>query len=274
MIEVTVRDLMQAGAHFGHQTKRWDPKMRPYIFTSRGGVHIIDLDQTLIALKQAYNFITEVVANGNQVLFVGTKRQAQDIILEQCQQIDMPYVVYRWLGGTLTNFFTIRGSIHRLEELEAILADENKQRDYVKKELVKMGKEAAKLSKNLKGILEMKRLPGAMFVIDPNTERIAVAEAKRLHIPVVAVVDTNCNPDPIDFTIPANDDALKSIELFTRSMADACRQGRILFEERVQAEAQQEKEAQAEPQESGDVPAGKNGAAIEENKQAMPLSSE
>ena len=236
MTSVNLHKLMKAGAHFGHQTFRWDPKMRPYIFTNRNGIHIIDLDQTLEAVKKSYTFIRDIVAQGKEVLFVGTKRQAQDVLIEAAEAAGMPYVVYRWLGGMLTNFNTIRGSVERLEKIQEILESEEKQVNHTKKELVNLSKDAAKLSRNLSGIAKMKKLPGALFVIDPKMERIAILEAKREGIPVVAVTDTNCDPTVVDVVVPGNDDAIKAIELFTEVIRDACIEGKQMFDQRVQAE--------------------------------------
>ena len=240
MFEVDLPKLMKAGAHFGHQTQRWNPKMKPYLFTSRSGVHIIDLDKTLVALKRAYHFIVDVVASGKQVLFVGTKRQAQGVIVDACKQADMPYVAFRWLGGTLTNFNTIRSSLGRLQELEELFANEEDVAKRSKKELARLQKELNKLRKNLGGIVEMKKLPGALFVIDPKTERIAIREAKKENIPVVSVVDSNCDPEMVDFIIPGNDDALKSIELFSQTIVAACAEGKRRFEDRARTEVKEE----------------------------------
>jgi small subunit ribosomal protein S2 len=248
MFDVNIRKLMEAGAHFGHQTRRWNPKMKPFIFGARNGVHIIDLDQTINSVKKAYDFIVETVAHGQQVLFVGTKRQAQQIIQEAAARCDMPYVVFRWLGGTLTNFHTIRSSLERLERLEQTVAKEAKEEKptYTKKELADFNKQIGKLKKNLSGIVNMKKLPGAVFVIDPKVERIAVAEARREVIPIVGVVDTNCDPENINYVVPGNDDALKAIELFTNVIADACIEGKRRFEERIQKEGRDKAAAAAE----------------------------
>lgn len=243
MFDVNLRKLMEAGAHFGHQTRRWNPKMKPFIFGARNGVHIIDLDQTLASIKKAYDHVVETVAMGQQVLFVGTKRQAQQIVVDAATRCEMPYVVFRWLGGTLTNFHTIRKSMERLERLEATVASEDQRTKNTKKELSEMAKEIEKLRKNLSGISSMKRLPGVVFVVDPKVERIAIAEANREQIPVVAVIDTNCDPENINYVVPGNDDAIKSIELFTNVIADACLEGKRRFEERVQKEGRDKQEA-------------------------------
>jgi small subunit ribosomal protein S2 len=248
---------MKAGAHFGHQTFRWDPKMQPYIFTNRNGIHIIDLDRTLEAVKQSYFFVRDIVAQGKEVLFVGTKRQAQDVLIESAEAAGMPFVVYRWLGGMLTNFNTIRGSVERLEKIQATLASEDKQINHTKKELVNLSKDAAKLSRNLSGIAKMKKLPGVLFVIDPKTEHIAILEAKREGIPVVAVTDTNCDPSNLDIVIPGNDDAIKAIELFAEVIREACLEGKQIFDQRIQNE-------QAEARET----AARNKAAAQAEKEA------
>lgn len=243
MFDVNLRKLMEAGAHFGHQTRRWNPKMKPFIFGARNGVHIIDLDQTLASIKKAYDHVVETVAMGQQVLFVGTKRQAQQIVVDAATRCEMPYVVFRWLGGTLTNFHTIRKSMERLERLEATVASEDHRTKNTKKELSERAKEPQQLRKILSGISSMKRLPGVVFVVDPKVERIAIAEANREQIPVVAVIDTNCDPENINYVVPGNDDAIKSIELFTNVIADACLEGKRRFEERVQKEGRDKQEA-------------------------------
>lgn len=210
--EIGIRDLLDAGLHFGHQTKRWNPKMKRYIFDKRNGIHIIDLAKSLVLLKQAQEFVYDVVANGKQVLFVGTKKQAQLAVKETATQYSQPHITTRWLGGTLTNSQTIRKSIERMRELEKM--EEDKVFDTLKKkEVARLRNELRKLQRNLSGIADMNKSPGAMFVIDVNREAIAVAEARRLNIPVIALVDTNCDPDPIDFPIPGNDDALRSVKL-------------------------------------------------------------
>lgn len=236
MFDVNLRKLMEAGAHFGHQTRRWNPKMKPFIFGARNGVHIIDLDKTMTSAKKAYNFVAEIVASGQQVLFVGTKRQAQQIVIDSATRCEMPFVVYRWLGGTLTNFYTIRASIDRLQKLEEAVVSEEQQKKSTKKELIEMQKEIDRLRKNLSGITKMKKLPGAVFVIDSKTEHLAVAEARRELIPLVSVIDTNCDPDKIDYVIPGNDDAIKAIELFATLISNACIEGKRRFEERLQKE--------------------------------------
>ncbi len=224
-----MKELLEAGVHFGHQTKRWNPKMKKYIFGKRNGIYIIDLQKTLKLFKEASQFITELSSQGKRILFVGTKRQAQDAIMEEANRCGMFYVNSRWLGGTLTNFVTVRKSIERLKELEATLADTGKEMS--KKERAACEKEREKLEKNLIGIREMDGLPDAMFVIDPKKEYIAVKEAKKLGIPVVAIVDTNCDPDDINYVIPGNDDAIRAIRLFTQKIADSVLEGYNIAQE-------------------------------------------
>ncbi|MGQ9661307.1 MAG: 30S ribosomal protein S2 [Kiritimatiellia bacterium] len=244
---MTVRDLVEAGLHFGHQTKRWNPKMRRYIFTKRNGIHIIDMTTTLVLLQAAQKFVRDLAATGKCVLFVGTKKQAQGIVEETARGCGQPYVTYRWLGGTLTNRETVRNSVRRMRELEAM-----EQRDgfasVSKKHASSLRRELAKLRRNLAGIVDMNELPGAVFVVDTNREAIAVSEANKLNIPVIAIVDTNSDPDPIDYVIPGNDDALRAIALVVRAIAEAIQDGSKEYS-KVAAEIarQKESEAQAAP---------------------------
>jgi small subunit ribosomal protein S2 len=224
-----MKELLEAGVHFGHQTKRWNPKMKKYIFGKRNGIYIIDLQKTLKLFKEASAFVTELSSQGKRVLFIGTKRQAQDAIMEEANRCGMFYVNNRWLGGTLTNFVTVRRSIERLKELEEALADSSKELS--KKERAALDRERQKLEKNLIGIREMDSLPDAVFVIDPRKEFIAVKEAKKLGIAVVAIVDTNCDPDFIDYVIPGNDDAIRAIRLFTQKIADSVLEGYNIAQE-------------------------------------------
>jgi small subunit ribosomal protein S2 len=224
-----MKELLEAGVHFGHQTRRWNPKMKPYIFGSRNGIYIIDLQRTSRKLREALAFVSDLAARGGSVLFVGTKRQAQESVVEESKRSSMHYIDQRWLGGTLTNFTTIRRSINRLRELEEMAADEDAAKR-TKKELARLEKERGRLEKSLAGIKNMDRLPQALFVVDPHKERIAVAEANKLEIPVIAIVDTNCDPDPIDYPIPGNDDAIRAIKLFTSRFADAIIEGRTMWE--------------------------------------------
>ncbi len=224
MAQVTMKQMLEAGVHFGHQTKRWNPKMKPYIFGARNGIYIVDLQKTVRYFKTAYQFIQDTVANGDKVLFVGTKKQAQDAIKEESLRADQYFVNNRWLGGMLTNFTTIKDSIDRLKKIEAMVADGTIDQ-YTKKEALQLERQREKLEKNLGGIKHMTKLPGAIFIIDPKKEVIAVQEANKLGIPVVAVVDTNCDPDNIDYVIPGNDDAIRAIRLFASKMAEACVEG-------------------------------------------------
>lgn len=247
---ITMKELLEAGVHFGHQTRRWNPKMKPYIFGSRNGIHIIDLQKTVTLFAVAYEFIVRTVADGYPVLFVGTKKQARDSIIEESERCGMFSVVNRWLGGTMTNFQTIRKSIGRLKELEAMKADGTINR-YTKKEALKMEKELLKLEKNLGGIKDMDELPGAVFIVDPKKEHIAVKETRKLGIPLVAIGDTNCDPDEIDYIIPGNDDAIRAIRLICSKVADACIEGHNLAEERLRAEAEIREETETEQTRTG-----------------------
>ncbi|AUX31847.1 MULTISPECIES: 30S ribosomal protein S2 [Sorangium] len=219
-----LRSLLDAGVHFGHQTKRWNPKMRPFIYGARNGIHIIDLDQTTRLFKRAYDFLTDAVGRGGHVLFVGTKRQAQDIVQEEARRSGMYFVTNRWLGGTLTNFRTIKQGLDRLRTLERMKEDGTYEQ-LLKKEVVRLEKERERLEKYLGGLKGMGGLPAAIFVIDPHQESIAISEARKLNVPVVAITDTNCDPDLVDFVIPGNDDAIRSIRLITARVADACVEG-------------------------------------------------
>jgi small subunit ribosomal protein S2 len=234
---LTVRALLESGAHFGHQTHRWNPKMKPFIFGERNGVHILDLDQTLVRFREALEFVRETAAAGGKVLFVGTKRQAQAPVQLESARAAQLYVNNRWLGGTLTNFRTVRKSLDRFKELLATLEDAEKSAELSKKERSRMAREVERYRKGLDGLREMSKLPAALFVVDVRREHIAVAEAQRLGIPIVAVVDSNCDPDEIDFAIPANDDATRAIQLYCAQVADACLEGAALHEERVRTEA-------------------------------------
>jgi small subunit ribosomal protein S2 len=220
-----MKELLEAGVHFGHQTKRWNPRMKEYIFGERNGIYIVDLQKTLRLFKEALSFATQLGAEGKTVLFVGTKRQAQEVVAEEAQRAGMYFVNQRWLGGTLTNFVTIQKSIARFKELSA-LVEGGRSDELTKKELSRLDKERRKLEKNLIGIQEMQRLPDAIFVVDAGREQIAVHEARKLGIPVIAIVDTNCNPDVVDYVIPGNDDALRAIKLFTSRIADAVLAGK------------------------------------------------
>ena len=225
MAIISMKQLLEAGVHFGHQTRRWNPKMAPYIFTERNGIYIIDLQKTVKKVEECYNFLRDVAARGENILFVGTKKQAQEAMREEALRCNMFYVNERWLGGMLTNFKTIETRVKRLKQLET-MAEDGTFELLPKKEVIGLRHEMEKLEKYLGGIKDMPKMPGALFVIDPKKERIAIAEAKKLGIPVVATVDTNCDPDEIDFPIPANDDAIRAVKLLTGKMADAVLEGR------------------------------------------------
>ncbi len=225
MSVVSMKQLLEAGVHFGHQTRRWNPKMAPYIFTERNGIYIIDLQKTVRKLEEAYMFVRELSANGQNVLFVGTKKQAQDSVREEAERAGAYFVNARWLGGMLTNFRTIRSRVARLNQLKT-MAEDGTFDLMPKKEVVKLNHEIEKLEKFLGGIKDMNKLPGALFIVDPRKEKIAVAEAKKLGIPVVAIVDTNCDPDDVDYVIPGNDDAIRAVKLIAATMANAVIEGR------------------------------------------------
>jgi small subunit ribosomal protein S2 len=259
---ITIREMMQGGVHFGHQTKRWNPKMKGFIFGARNGIHIIDLQQTVRAFTRAYNFLVQTVAAGRPVLFVGTKKQAQDIIREESARAGQFCVTNRWLGGTLTNFHTVKGSIDRLHSIEKMAGDGTFDR-MTKKEVLGISREREKLDKALGGIKEMGELPGAVFIIDVVKEHIAVTEARRLEIPIVAVVDTNCNPDLIDYPIPGNDDAIRSIKLFASKIAEACILGQRLGRERANQARNRNVEADAVESQTIRVSSGGEGPRVE-----------
>ena len=242
---VSMKQLLEAGVHFGHQTRRWNPKMAPYIFTERNGIYIIDLQKTVKKLDEAYAFIKSVAENGDNVLFVGTKKQAGDSVKEEALRAGAYYVNARWLGGMMTNFKTIQRRIARLEQLHTMQEDGTFNL-LPKKEVVKLELEIEKLEKYLGGIKDMKKLPGALFIVDPRKEKIAVSEAKKLGIPIVAIVDTNCDPDEIDYVIPGNDDAIRAVKLIAGAMANAIIEGR---EGRMGAAAEETEEAAAETEE-------------------------
>ena len=236
MPEVSMKQLLEAGVHFGHQTSRWNPKMKPYIFGARNGIYIIDLQRTVKLFETAYGFVRDLAARGGMLLMVGTKKQAQDAIREEAERSGMYYVNTRWLGGTLTNFQTIKQSIDRLKKCEETLEDPVMAEALTKKEMLGVSRERDKLLGSLGDIKAMRKLPDALFVIDPKKEEIAVKEANKLRIPVVAVVDTNCDPDVVDYKIPGNDDAIRAIRLFCAAMADAALEGKALCEERMKGE--------------------------------------
>ncbi len=238
MSVVSMKQLLEAGVHFGHQTRRWNPKMAPYIFTERNGIYIIDLQKTVKKLEEAYSFINQIAQDGGEVLFVGTKKQAQESIKEEAERCGMSYVNARWLGGMLTNFNTIKRRIRRLTQLNT-MAEDGTFDLLPKKEVIKLNLEREKLEKFMGGITEMKKMPSAMFIVDPRKERIAVLEAKKLGIPIVAIVDTNCDPDEIDYVIPGNDDAIRAVKLISAAMADAIIAGRQGEQTLPEAEAEE-----------------------------------
>jgi len=253
MSNITMKELLEAGVHFGHETKRWDPKMKPYIFGARNGIYIIDLQKTVQLFKESYQFVRDVAARGEYILFVGTKKQAQETIYEQATRCGMFYVNHRWLGGMLTNFQTIKRSVDRLKQLEAMKNDEIYNL-LPKKEVLELEKERNRLEKSLGGIKNMERLPGAIFVVDPKKERIAVREAKKIGIPSIGIVDTNCSPEDVDYVIPGNDDAIRAIQLFSTKIADAVIEGKQLYEKQLQMEAsREEKETPSPGEPAGEI---------------------
>lgn len=271
MAYVTMKQLLEAGVHFGHQTRRWNPKMRPYIFGARNGIYIIDLQKTVRLFKVAYEFVVETVAKGGNVLFVGTKKQAQESIYEEATRCGMPYVNHRWLGGMLTNFHTISKSIDKLKRIESMFEDGTIER-FPKKEILKLEKMRQKLERNLGGIKDMDGLPSVVYVVDSKYEQIAIKEANKLGIPVVAIVDTNCDPDGIDYIIPGNDDAIRAIRLLTSLIANAALKGKELYQEALQAET--DKEVEEEEAVQQDAEGAEVEASAPEAKAQEPLQEE
>ena len=247
MADVSMKQLLEAGVHFGHQTSRWNPKMKPFIFGARNGIHIIDLQQTVSMFKDLEAVVRNIAATGGHILFVGTKKQAQDAIREESERCGMFHVHNRWLGGTLTNFSTIRQSIERLRKLEEMESDPKIVAALTKKEMLGLRREKDKLELSLGGIKAMKKLPDAVFVIDPKQEEIAVKEARKLGIPVVAVIDTNCDPDMIDFKVPGNDDAIRAIRLFCSAIAEAVNEGKMMYEQSLVKGKESDKEGTEAP---------------------------
>ncbi len=243
MAEISMKQLLEAGVHFGHQTSRWNPKMKPYIFGARNGIHIIDLQQTVSMFKELEAVVRDLAASGGHVLFVGTKKQAQDAIREEATRCGMYYVHNRWLGGTLTNFTTIRQSIERLRKIEEMENDPKVVDALTKKEMLGLHREKDKLEQSLGGIKAMKKLPDAIFVIDPKQEEIAVKEARKLGVPVIAVIDSNCDPDMIDYKVPGNDDAIRAIRLFCSAIAEAIIEGRTMYEQSLVKEKSDDRSA-------------------------------
>jgi small subunit ribosomal protein S2 len=255
--QLSVRDLLEAGVHFGHQTRRWDPRMKPFLFGERNGVHIVDLDQTLPRFQEGLDFVREVVGSGGKVLFVGTKRQAQAPMKLEAERAGQFYVNNRWLGGMLTNFKTVKKSIERYKELLEITADEEKLAEFSKKELARLNRHVEKYRKSLDGIKEMTKLPDAVFIVDVNREAIAVSEAQRLGIPIVAVVDSNCNPIGIDYVVPGNDDSIRAIQLYCSRLADACLEGDAIHQELIKEEVAEAEKAKVEAAEKPSTPTGR-----------------
>lgn len=282
MAYLTMKELLEAGVHFGHQTKRWNPKMKPYIFGARNGIYIIDLQKTVRMFKTAYDFVVETVANGKSVLFVGTKKQAKESIYEEANRCEMFYVHNRWLGGMLTNFQTIKQGIDRLNYLNSIQNDGSINL-FPKKERLKHEKERVKLDSTLGGIRSMNGLPGAIFIVDPKNEAIAIREGKRLRIPIVSIVDTNCDPDDVDYIIPGNDDAIRAIRLISSRIANACIEGKKRLNEKQQAESDKKEDDTVEaagvkpelkPGERKVISNGSDGPVIEIIKRAAPVEAE
>ncbi len=259
-----MKELLEAGVHFGHQTKRWNPRMKEYIFGERNGIYIIDLQKTLKLFKEASKFVTELTASGKTILFVGTKRQAQDAVAEEATRAGMPYINQRWLGGLLTNWTTVQKSVKRLQELDEMATD-GRYDLLTKKEVIKLERERKHLQANLAGIKSMKRLPDALFIVDSNNEQIAVKEARKLGIPVVAVVDTNCDPTVVDYVIPGNDDALRAIRLFTSKVADSAAEGVNMLTDKAFQEATPEAAA------TEAVEGSEEGVAISAESEPAPV---
>ena len=273
MTDISMKQLLEAGVHFGHQTSRWNPKMKPYIFGARNGIHIIDLQQTVKMVKDVCVQVRDMIVAGGHVLFVGTKKQAQDSVREEAERCGMSYVHHRWLGGTLTNFQTVRQSIERLKKLEEMANDPKVVEALTKKEMLSHNRERAKLERALGGIKDIRKLPDAMFVIDPGQEAIAVREARKLGIKVIAIIDTDCDPDLVDYKIPGNDDAIRAIRLFCSLMAEAVNEGKALcdqakMEAEAATEAQAATEAEAEESEPAAEAESAEGAATEDEPAA------
>lgn len=273
MTVVTMRQLLESGVHFGHQTRRWNPKMKRFILTERNGIYIIDLQQTIVDIDIAYDFVKQTVAHGGSILFVGTKKQAQEAVAEQALRVGMPYVNHRWLGGMLTNFSTVAKRLQRLKELEQVDFTDVAASGRTKKELLMMSREKDKLSRTLGGIRDMAKVPSALWVVDPKKEHLAVSEARKLNIPIVAILDTNADPDEVDYRIPGNDDAIRAVALLTRVMADAVADGLLARSET--RKSQDSSETVAEPLAEwerelleGETPAAEAAPAAEEAAEA------
>ena len=279
MTDISMKQLLEAGVHFGHQTSRWNPKMKPYIFGARNGIHIIDLQQTVKMVKDVCVQVRDMIVAGGHVLFVGTKKQAQDSVREEAERCGMSYVHHRWLGGTLTNFQTVRQSIERLKKLEEMANDPKVVEALTKKEMLSHNRERAKLERALGGIKDIRKLPDAVFVIDPGQEAIAVREARKLGIKVIAIIDSDCDPDLVDYKIPGNDDAIRAIRLFCSLMAEAVNEGKALCDQaRMEAEAEQSRAAaeaeSAEGASTGDEPVAAEPAAGEPSAVAEGAAAE
>ena len=257
MVEITMQELLEAGVHFGHQTRRWNPKMKPYIFGKRNGIYIIDLSKTLKQFREAADFVYKLGQEGRRLLFVGTKRQAQDAVAEEARRCGQFFVTHRWLGGTLTNFVTIRASVERLLDIEARLAEPGSA--HTKKEKLRLDRERERMNRNLEGVRDLEALPDAIFVVDPKKEAIAVAEANKLGIPVIAIVDTNCDPELVDYVIPGNDDAIRTIRLFLSRIADSYAAGATALQQEMMVEA---KDAAPAPEFQKDAPEGSEAAPV------------
>jgi len=249
VVEITMQELLEAGVHFGHQTRRWNPKMKPYIFGKRNGIYIIDLARTLKMFREAAEFVERLGREGRRLMFVGTKKQAQDVIEQEARRCGQYWVTHRWLGGSLTNFVTIRGSVDRLLEIESRLNDENGV--HTKKEKLRLERERERMNRNLEGVRGLEALPDALFVVDPKSEAIAIAEANKLGIPVVAIVDTNCDPELIDYVIPGNDDAIRTIRLFASKIADAYLKGSQRLQQQLMVDEKDAPEVAAPAAEGG-----------------------
>ncbi len=272
MAVVTMRELLDAGVHFGHQTRRWNPKMRRFIFTDRNGIYIIDLQQTLTYIDEAYEFVKETVAHGGNILFVGTKKQAQEAVANEAERVGMPYVNHRWLGGMLTNFQTVAKRLNRMKQLQAMDEAEDGYEGRTKKEVLLLTRERNKLERVLGGIADMTKVPSALWIVDTNKEHIAVSEAKKLNIPVVAILDTNCDPDDVDFPIPGNDDAIRSANLLTSVISSAVEEGRKARAER-QAAAAKDAAGDTGKSEADAEAAAEKAEATEEKAAEKPAES-
>ena len=264
--QVTMQELMEAGVHFGHQTHRWNPRMKRYLFGERNGVHIINLDLTLPRFREGLDFVRDIVAGGGKVLFVGTKRQAQAPIKLEAERANQYFVNNRWLGGMMTNFKTVKKSIERFKQMLEVLGDEEKLAEFSKKDLARMNRQVEKYRKSLDGIRGMVRLPQALFVLDVNCESIAVKEARRLSIPIVSVVDSNCDPLDIDFVIPGNDDSIRAIQLYCSKMANACLEGEVIHNDRIQSQEAEKEKAKAKGPAKGEKSGARSGRVVVEIK--------